>query len=70
MASRVYNRLTVDQLEKEGAVGSKVNPKSSSQYKELNGRIQRHKELKLVTQKMKTKKNLLVSYQVLLCVVF
>ncbi len=61
MTSRVYNRLTVDQLEKGGdGVGSKVNQESAPQYKELKNRIQRHKQLKMVTQKMKTKKDLMV----------
>ena len=63
MASRVYNRLTTDQLSK-GGIESKmnaVNHESASQYKELKSRIQRHKQLKVVTQKMKTKKDLTVS---------
>ncbi len=63
MASRAYNRLTTEQLSKGGGIESKistVNHESASQYKELKSRIQRHKQLKVVTQKMKTKKDLTV----------
>ncbi|XP_064382982.1 probable U3 small nucleolar RNA-associated protein 11 [Halichondria panicea] len=61
MASRAYNRLTTEQLSKGDGIESKistVNHESASQYKELKSRIQRHKQLKVVTQKMKTKKDL------------
>ena len=66
MATHIYNRLTAEQLAKGGVVGSKVNAQvlnneCASQYKELNSRIQRHKQLKQVTQKMKTQKDLMVS---------
>ena len=66
MTTRAYNRLTAEQLAKGDVVGSKVDAKvlnneCASQYKELNSRIHRHKQLKLVTQKMKTQKDLTVS---------
>lgn len=64
MVSRTYNRLTTDQLSRGGATGSKVDTKAlnnecAGQYKELNSRIQRHKQLKVVTQKMRTQKDLM-----------
>jgi len=64
MASRTYNRLRTEQVSEVTEVKDDrkgQNNECAQQYKELNSRIKRHQQLKTVTQKMTTKKELMVN---------
>ncbi|XP_019403471.1 PREDICTED: probable U3 small nucleolar RNA-associated protein 11 [Crocodylus porosus] len=66
LIDRVYNRPTIDTLQKEAVKGAtnsaylkKLAKKRSSQYNLLKQRIEREKQLFVIAQKIQTRKDLL-----------
>ncbi|KAK6170457.1 hypothetical protein SNE40_018845 [Patella caerulea] len=66
LMDRVYNRPTFDMLAKQDLSKtmddktlSKISAKKEQQYKELSKRIEREKELNIISQKMETSRHLL-----------